>query len=200
MSKIFSNVWIKCISFLLILSVLLSGVLAVLNELLYVTPEERTNRAISKIYDGAQKQIENTVLDIDAGDTAIEYEFGRINKLYEIANENGSVDKLFQTTGFNGFKNGTITLWVKVINQNEKLVIDKVVLESYDKQTLMSKLDSNYYGVFYKDITNAYKNGQMFTTDNYGGNFYNPISGATYSADAGNNAVNCVIAYIGGAK
>lgn len=200
MSKIFSNVWVKCISFLLILSVLLSGVLAVLNELLYVTPEERTARAISKIYDGAQKQIEKTVLDIDAGAKAIEYEFGKINKVYEVANENGSTDTLFQATGFNGFKNGTITLWIKVVNQNEKLVIDKVVLESYDKQTLMSKLDSNYYSVFYKDITNAYMKGETFTTDNYGGDFYNPISGATYSANAGNNAVNCVIAYIGGAK
>jgi hypothetical protein len=50
MSKFFKNTWVKCISVLLILSIVLGGTLAILNDVLYVSPEERTGRAIKKIY------------------------------------------------------------------------------------------------------------------------------------------------------
>ena len=54
---------------------------------------------------------------------------------------------LFQAVGFNGYKGGTITVWVKVAidKATDKSNIEKVLLESYDKQTLMSKLNNDYY-------------------------------------------------------
>ena len=56
----------KCTAFLLILAVLLGGILAVLNDVLYVSSEERTARAIKKIYGECIGEIEgrlNKLLD-----------------------------------------------------------------------------------------------------------------------------------------
>ena len=199
MRKFFKSDWFKCISVLLVLSVVLGGLLALLSDVLYVSPLERTSRAIKKIY-GQEKEY-SVVIDVDGltPSAPIEYSFGQINKIYEIGDSSTSnYDVLFQTTGYQGYKNGTITLWIKVVFENGIYSIDKVVLESYEKQTLMSKLDGAYYGNFkLTDITSAYKNGELFTTNTNSVNG-NPVSGATYSATAGNNAVNCVITYLGG--
>ncbi len=196
MNKIVNSVWFKCITVLLVLSCVLGGTLAILNDVLYVSPEERTERAIKKIY--GQEKTYSIVLDVDLGDDAVTYSFGKVNKVYNVKSESGKDDMLFQTTGYEGYKGGTITLWVLVKAEGSRLIIDKVVLESYDKQTLMSKLGGNYYDTFLTDVTDAYKNGGKFTTESGKGEFSNPISGATYSANAGNNAVNCVIEYLGG--
>ncbi len=187
MKKFFNSIWFRCISVLLALLVVFGGMLAILNDLLYVSAEERTSRAVKKIYG---REVEYTV----ASEQPIVYEgLGSINKIYKVEN-----DTLLQATGENGYKGGTITLWVKVVtNENDKLIIDKIVLESYEKQTLMSKFDGSYYQGFYQDITTAYKDDTLFTT-NGAGEFSNPMTGATKSANAIVNAVNCVIKYFGG--
>ena len=196
MSDFFKSAWFRCISVLLVIAVVLGGLLAVLNDVLYVTSEERTGRAIKKIY-GENKEYSVT-LDVDGEDEKIEYDCGSINKIFIVGDKkSGSYDTLFQTTGYQGYKNGTITVWVKVAHSEGKAVIDKVILESYDKQTLMSKLDSTYYNAYLTDVTTAYKDGKKFTTTPNNGEFSNPVSGATFSANAGNNAVNCVINYLG---
>lgn len=197
--KIFNNVWFKCISVLLVIAVVLGGLLAILNDVLYVTPEERTGRAIKKIYN--QDKEYSIVLDVDNADEninkAIEYDFGKINKVYIVGDSTAQTyDTLFQVTGFNGYKNGTITLWVQVEHGESADVIKKVVLENYDKQTLMGKFNDDYYDTFLVDVTKAYKEGKSFTTES-GSDLTNLVSGATYSANAGNNAVNCVIKYLG---
>ena len=197
----FKSTFFRCTALLLSLTVLFGGILAVLNDVLYVSPTERTQRAIQKVY-GEIVEFD-TIFDIDNKEfnddtlsdqekTLIITEDGRINKIYQVG-----TDLLFQSTGYKGYKGGTITVWVQVSSQNERLTIEKVLLENYDKQTLMSKLDSNYYGKFLVDVTDAYKNGLSFTTSG-SGEFSNPVSGATYSAIAGNNAVNCVLRYLGG--
>ncbi len=175
--------------------------ITILADLLYVSPEMRTARAIKKIY-GEEKEY-SVVLDVDSKDenknTAIEYDgVGKINKIYNIT-DNGDI--LFQTTGYKGYKNGTITLWIKVVNTNEKYSIEKVLLEKYEKQTLMSKLSGEFYGGFkLTDVTEAYNDGSLFTATDKNAENYNPVSGATYSATAAANAVNCVIKYLGGER
>ena len=208
----FGSVWFRCITVLLVLSVILGGTLTILNDVLYVSPEERTDRAIKKLYDGNIPTY-SVILDVDSAidgvdKTAIEFNLdgdqnieGKINKIYNISGENGEYDLLFQSVGFEGYKGGSITVWVKVKNTADgKKIVEQVLLQSYDKQTLMSKLNGTYYNKYLVDVTEAYKNGQFFTTENGKGQFTNAVSGATYSANAGNNAVNCVIAYIGGAN
>ena len=183
MKKFFSNDWVKCIAVLLIIALVSGGLLTVLNDVLYVSSEERTGRAIKKIY-GEEKEY-TVVLDSENGDDAVEYDFGKIEKIYAVEN-----DALFRTTGYNGYKNGTVTFWVKTVKDGDGYKIDKVILESYDKQTLMSKLDKTYYDGFLKDVTDTY-----YTVD-AGGENSNPVTGATRSATAGVNAVNCVVKYL----
>ena len=199
MKNFFTSTWFKCVSSLLVLCVVLGGTLAVLNPLLSVSANERTARAIKKIY-GKEVTGIVTLLDVDdanRSDKAIECfnnsseNIGTINKIYQIDN-----DLLFQSTGYNGYKNGTITLWIKVItNPQGRKLIDKIVLESNTKQTLMSKLDGAYYQNFYIDVTD---NVDFFTSNNGAtSSNKNVVSGATKSAMAGCNAVNCVIYYLG---
>jgi hypothetical protein len=199
MKTFFKSDWFKCISVLLALAIVLGGLLAVLSDVLYVSPEERTARAVQKIYGQAKEY--SVVLDVDtnANHSKIEYTMGSINKIYEVGDTTSdSYDILFQTTGYEGYKNGTVTVWVQVIKSGEKYSIAKVVLESFDKQTLMSKLDGNFYSKFYIDVTKAYKDGTLFNSTNDNSSLVNPITGATKSAYAACCAVNCVIEYLGG--
>lgn len=207
----FNSVWFRCISVLLFLTLFLSGILTTFNFLFYVSPQERTDRALKKIYGVVPNY--TTLIDIDSKedgvntnaininlDTDADYE-GAINKIFVIGDENGEHDKLFQSVGFEGYKGGSITVWVRVkYLDNGSKKIEQVLLQEYDKQTLMSKLDSSFYNRYLIDITDAYKNGDAFTTQSGKGEFTNPVSGATYSANAGNNAVNCIIAYVGGVQ
>ena len=196
----FKTAWFKCIACLLSIAVISGALLAVLNDALAVSPEMRTMRAIKKIY-GEEKEY-SVVLDIDSKDdtknTAIVYDgVGSVNKIYEI--DNGDI--LFQTTGYEGYKNGTITLWIRTAKTGNDYSIEKVILEKYEKQTLMSKLTGDFYNGFKLiDATAAYNDGSLFTARDKTAENYNPVSGATYSANAACNAVNCVIRYLGGER
>lgn len=195
MKKFFSNIWFRCISTLLIIICISGCSLSILSDLLYVSSQERTDRAIKKIY--GEIQLYNTVLDGDV-DGTINYDFGFIDKIYEVqVNENESY-LLFKSTGKEGYKGGSISLWISVAEDvNGTLSIKKVILDGYEKQTLMSKLTSSFYGNYnLTDVTEAYEKGELFSTNESAVNF-NPITGATKSANAANNAVNCVIKYLG---
>lgn len=199
MKKFFNSTWFRCITVLMVIAVTLSGLLAVLNDLLYVSPEVRTLRAIKKIY-GEEKEY-STVLDVDNGYDRITYqEFGHINKIYIIGDDQSSEYQiLFQTTGTNGYKGGTITVWTQVQVTSGRYDIKKVLLEGYEKQTLMSKLGGEFYSKFeLNDITALYEQGKYFAPEPDDSIILNPVSNATYSANAGCNAVNCVIKYLGG--
>ena len=70
-----------------------------------------------------------------------------------------------------------------------KTGIEKVVLESYEKQTLMSKLTYDVYSAHNDKVT-----GEIyFTTDDSGIKVV--VSGATYSTNALNNAVDCALKF-----
>ncbi len=196
MAKFFKSAWFKCITLLLIVAVFSGGMLAVLNDAWAVSPEERTMRSIKKIY-GEEKEF-TTLLDVDdptrTDDAWVDSKkTAEISKIYVVGDQTANAyDMLFKTTGGDGYKNGTITLWVKVVFSTGKNPrIDKVILETYQKQTLMSKLGGDYYGKFLVDVTEAYADGG-FTTGSYGG-ISNPVSGATMSGNAGCNAVNGVL-------
>lgn len=196
------SLWFKCTVVLLSIAVIAGGLLAVLNNVLAVSDKERTTRAIQSIY-GKEMDYEiikeyDKTLFADTGDVKYqkyENEYGEIKNVYKINNDNNSVDYLFKSTGINGYKGGTITLWIKVSVENNSYKISSIVMESFDKQTLMSKLDANYYEGFYKDITNEMQN--YFTADEKDTtNTKNIATNATKSSRAGANAVNCVIKYI----
>ncbi len=212
MAKLLKSVWFRCITTLLVI-ILFSGVsISILSDVLYVSPQERTDRGIVKVYGSLVKY--DTVFDIDNekfnDDTLTEeqksliiYQTGRINKIYTVGDtSSNSYEYLFQSVGYNGFKNGTVTVWVKVLYTSGTYSITQVLLESNKNQSLINNLGGDYYSNFeLEDVTLSWKNGEFFTANKSDKNSvnYNPVSGATYSANAGNNAVNCVINYIGGA-
>ena len=197
------STWFRCITVLLAIALIAGGLLAVLNDVLFVTPAERTERAMAKIY-GQAKEITKVYLDIDADTndeanknaltTAIENDYGTITKIYVIGDiASGNYDLVYQSTGKDGYKGGTITLWVKAVVENDSIAnakLDKVVLESYDKQTLMGKFDAMYYEQFVK----LYQSGKLFTANKKETDkVQNIIAGATKSSNASCNAINCVI-------
>ena len=194
MKKVFSSIWFRCVSVLLCISIIAGGGLALLNDVLYVSPEERTARSIKKIYGTVVEYDSLLDADIDGAEVIYSDEMGEITKVFRIGEESSnSYDMLFKSTGNNGYKGGTITLWVKVVFEGTTYKIDKVVLESFTKQTLMSKLDGSFYSGFLIDVTDAYKNGELFSATDSSSENYNPISGATFSANSAVNAVNLVL-------
>ena len=50
MSKVFKSLWFKCIVVLLVIAIISGGLLAILNSVFAVSDEERTKRAVKKIY------------------------------------------------------------------------------------------------------------------------------------------------------
>lgn len=197
MKKFFTSAWFKCIAVLLSIALVSGGLLAILNDVLYVSAEVRTMRAITKIY-GEEKEY-SVVLDVDGTDenkkTAyICEDFGTISKIYVIGEKtSGEFDYLFKATGEHGYKNGTVSLWIQVKVSGGEQKIEKVILDGFTKQTLMSKLGSSYYDEFAEDF-----NGEYFSAKEEKDKTYAPVSGATYSATAANNAVNCVIFWLRG--
>ncbi|MBR5192143.1 MAG: hypothetical protein IKW33_01890 [Clostridia bacterium] len=206
----FKSVAFRCITVLLALAVIFGGTLAILNDVLYVSPEERTARAIKSVYGVEMKY--QTRLDVDSTNTeinqALTCEYGTINKIYEIKQDGNNYDLLFHTTGFYGYNNGKISLWVKVsVNftteqpTEDDYKIDTVILASFEKQTLMSKFTGDFYANFTVDLTQEFIDGKIFTSDKYDtDNIKNIITGATKSANAACNAVNCVLDYVWGAN
>lgn len=194
MSNFFKSVWFKCISFLLILAVVIGGLLSVLNTVLYVTPGERTDRAIKKIYDGQLKSYE-TVIE---GNVVECSDFGSIDKIYLVGGETeNDYDYLFHATGIGGFQNGSITYWIKVTCKDGKLSVGNMLIESNKKQSFIGSLTSDWHSGLYVDIdeeSNYFTTKKNVATDE--GYSLIPTTGATNSKNASCNAVNCVIYYM----
>ena len=81
--QFFTSQAFKCIIVLLIIALVAGGLLAILNDVLFVTEEERTMRAIEKVY-GKEMQYEELIYSSNV----LENEFGTINKLYKRENGN----------------------------------------------------------------------------------------------------------------
>lgn len=179
--QFFTSQAFKCVIVLLVIALIAGGLLAILNDVLYVTEEERTMRAIEKVY-GEEMQYEELSFDADK----LANDYGTLSKVYRLDNGNYMV----QATGGNGYKGGTITVWVVLTVKDGAFTgIEKVVLESYEKQTLMSKLTYDVYSAHNDEIT-----GDVYFTTS-GDGIKVLISGATYSTNALNNAVDCALKF-----
>lgn len=201
MAKFFKSTLFKCIATLLAIIIVSGLSIAILSDVLFVSPEERTGRALQKIYGRALDASEYTALcDVDSNDDkinkAIPYDKGQIEKIFRVGNENEKHDMIFRTTGKEGYKGGTVTMWIQVVVNGENLKIQKVIIDGNTKQTLMSKLSDSYLNGFSIDISKDYQT--YFYAKKDGNGKSNPVSGATMSAQAGCNAVNCVIKYLKG--
>lgn len=161
--------YIKPVAVMLSIILICGGLLAVLSDLLFVTEEERIQRAIDKIYSGDSVQLEQTV-DLSTVDMSEYDELGVIKACYKL--DNG--DYLVLSTGKKGYSNGTVTTYVAIGSDR---TVKNVVEDSYSGQTLMAKV-SGLYGSF------TGKNA-----DDDKGDVTEIVTGATYSSNAISNSV-----------
>ena len=185
--RFFEKGSLKCVIVLLVLMLVSGGLLSILNDLLYVSEAEALQRALTKIY-GTEVTATLSDEEITNNDTSV------INKIYNIA-EDGN--KLFNVTGLKGYK-GSITLWVVVECENGDAVgISKVVLDTFKGETRMGDFKQSFYNG-YTDITKDWLNGTgvFASKPTSSGDIQNIVTGATYSSNAANNAVNGVLAHL----
>lgn len=168
--------YIKPIVVMLAIILACGGLLAILSDLLFVSTEERINRAIGKIYTEETVTLEKTidVTTIDMTDLAT---YGEIKACYELSNG----DLLILSRGKKGYSNGTVTTYVAIDNT---LTVKKVVQDSYTAQTLMSKLTGIYDE--YEDMNSATDKSEFDGVI---------VSGATYSSIAVSNSVYVAIKF-----
>ena len=159
----------KCILVLLCIALVSGALLSILNDLLKVSDEERVLRTIKSIY-GSEVKYEEISVDYKTAK-------GEIINVYKL--EDGNY--LIKSKGLEGYKQGTITvLLVAEFVDGEYVGINNVSIAEYEKQTLMSKFNGS--------IMNKYTGKEE--------DFDVVVSGATYSANALNNAVNTAVEYI----
>ena len=160
---------LRCIVVLLCIALISGGLLAICNDLLSVSAEERVQRTIKSIYG---KEMPYTEVAVD-----YQTESGSIDSVYKL--EDGNY--LIRATGFDGYKQGTVSVWCVAYYQEDAFRgLGDVSIAAYDKQTLMSKWNDK--------TLKGYTGSEPFDVI---------VSGATYSSHAINNALNTVLAYLG---
>ena len=166
--QFFKSKTFVCIIVLLCIALVSGGLLAIMNDLLNVSDEERVQRTITSIYG---QSVDYTVVEAD-----FSTEHGTVDAVYRLADGN----YLVKATGKEGYKNGTVTIWCVAKYDNNVFVgLTNVSIADNEKQTLMSKFTADVLSRFGgKESNNV------------------AVSGATYSAKACNNAVNAALAYV----
>ena len=159
----------KCILVLLCIALVSGALLSILNDLLKVTEEERVSRTIKGIY--------GTEVKYEVVDTGFSTEKGKVESVYRLQDGN----YLIKSTGYEGYKQGTVTVWlVAYFTEGVYTGIDNVQVADYEKQTLMSKFTDKELAK-YKGKEDSYKV---------------IVGGATKSSNAINNAVNTAVSFI----
>ena len=187
MMRFFKSNGFRCVLVLMVVTIVCCGLLAALRTPLYVSSEERTARIIKKIY--------GEIVDYDdlgVTEEQAENSYGTIDDVFLVGDE-----YLIKSTGGEGYKNGTITLWT-VFSVREKSIaaIKQVVVESNEKQTLMSEIDAEFLAV-YVNAGESFLNGDgVFAVTAASGDIQNVTTGATKSSNAADNAVNAALYYL----
>ena len=166
--EFFKSKTLRCIVVLLCIALISGGLLAICNDLLSVSAEERVQRMIKSIYG---KEVAYTEVQAD-----YRLDYGVIDNVYRLDDGN----YLVRATGLDGYKQGTVSVWCVAYYQDGAFLgLNDVSIAAYDKQTLMSKWNAKtlaqYQGSSEFDVT---------------------VSGATYSSHAVNNALNTVLRYL----
>lgn len=182
----------KSLAVLIAIVLVAGALLAICNDLLYISDEERLARSLSKIYG---KEV--TAEEVELTDEERSYTYGTVDAVYYIHDDG---NYLFQTTGEGGYSNGTVTVWTIVTctgtreEGNLALTgIEKVVYDSNEGQSYIGTLTDRFYAVF-ADQDALVAEGGYFTTTAGSDDIYNIATGASGSSNAACNAVNTALA------
>ena len=184
----------KSLAVLIAIVLVAGALLAICNDLLYISDEERLARSLSKIYG---KEV--TAEEVELTDEERSYTYGTVDAVYYVHDDG---NYLFQTTGKGGYSNGngTVTAWTIVTctgtreEGNLALTgIEKVVYDSNEGQSFISTLGDSFYAAFAEQDERVAEGG-YFTTTAGSDDIYNIASGASESSNAACNAVNTALA------
>ncbi len=184
--QFFKSTAFKSLAVLLSIVIVAGGLLAICNDLFFISDEERFNRSLEKIYpNGATVEKELTLTEENRL-----YADGKIELAYLMSDGN----YLVKSTGYGAYKNGTVTAWVVVEMKDGALNgVGKVLYESTTVGNFFAVSQDFYDGFDTND--EAVVEGKEFSVSADGG-IPHPSSGATYSANAINNAVNTAVEFI----
>ena len=191
----------KCIVVLLVIALVCGTVLAICNDLFYVSDEEIKMRSMAKIYDGEVSEL----VEVDLTGRTTEYASFNCNAvILEAMTAPGGVWLVKSKGDKCGYQNGSVVLWVSMTAAGGKLTgINKVILESYDSsQSLIKAISDEFLAQYasdaYKDVVTGGKhftNVKMSKPDN------TPeteivAAGATFTSKAVNAAVNGAMDFV----
>lgn len=184
--QFFKSTAFKSLAVLLSIVIIAGGLLAICNDLLYVSEEEKFERSLAKIYGGSAKVEETIKL---TNDNKKQGE-GKINYAYLMDDGN----YLIQATGEGGFSGGTATVWVVVGCKDKKFDgVKKVVYETNEGQTYISKFGDAFYDQFVKSASQL--DGKTFSTDKSDKTVQVVNAGASMTTTAMCNAVNAAVSF-----
>lgn len=182
----------KSLAVLIAIVLVAGALLAICNDLLYISDEERLARSLSKIYG---KEV--TAEEVELTDEERSYTYGTVDAVYYVHDDG---NYLFQTTGEGGYSNGTVTVWTIVTctgtreEGNLALTgIEKVVYDSNEGQSYIGTLTDRFYAAFAEQDARVAEGG-YFTTTAGSDDIYNIATGASGSSNAACNAVNTALA------
>lgn len=200
----FKSTAFKCIITLLAILLVCGVFLAVANGFLAVSKGEKLERAVAKVYDGTEVTVYG--LDSEGNETLINTEntdpksfvpdkvdlqSATILDMYKITFPGkDEFDYLVQATGKHGYGDGTVTCWVPVKMNSEGTQITgigNVTIDSNVGQSFIGNIQNSMLAGYGKE----YKNGIIYSTED---GFVS--SGASFSSNAINNAVNGAIEFV----
>ena len=190
--EFFKSKTFLCIVVLLCIALVAGALLSIMNDLLYVSAEERVARTIKSIY--GKEMAYTVVYDIaqeaeKAPEEQVYYDYTGYDRNHNAVEKAGKIENVYllsdgnylvKATGALGYKQGTVSVWcVAEFADGHFTTLRDVSVAGYDKQTLMSK--------FTKSVLSGYTGTEEFNQ---------VVSGASYSSDAMNNALNAALSYV----
>lgn len=187
--QFFKSTAFKCIAVLLSIILVCGILLTVFNSLFYVTPQEKFDRAIKKIY-GKSVQTEELVI---TDEMTTKFSSSYVSEAYKVIDDG---NYLIKSTGKQGF-GGDVTCWVVVRMDGDtvagagNIAIDKASGESY-----VSKIDSSELAQFSKiEYSEGFEYELGYDKKGQNGKDY-IATGASYTMRAISNAVNGAIEFV----
>ena len=173
---------LKSIAVLLVICIVCGALLALCNDIFYIDDETKFNRAMQKVYPEFQR--DTSVSETPLADFKELAGVGKVSKVYR--SKDGTY--ILESTGFQGWDNGNVTMYVAIGGQNPNVQIKSLVVTGNVAQSYMSKvgqkeIDKAYVGKNIKDIAPA----------QYGPNYQ--LGGTTHTSTAILNAVKAAVNY-----
>ena len=193
----------RCIVVLLVITIVCGAILALCNDLFFVSDREMFERSMTKIYDGDASQLVDLIPDDAEEITYTTYDCEAV-----ILDAHKSPDGktwLVQSKGNKcGYQNGSVTLWLNMsVESGQLTAINKIIVDSYDSsQTLIGSISETYLAQYsseqYRDVVTGgghFSNVKMSAEETTDANEI-VAAGATYTSKAVNAAVNGAMDYV----